>query len=75
MRRLVNLSDTNYVDNRRMNRNTFAHVCYLKEHISGLVESRYVSVEEKIVMFLSSLAHHKKNKITKYDFTRSRQTV
>ncbi|KAH6769918.1 hypothetical protein C2S52_014721 [Perilla frutescens var. hirtella] len=58
-----------------MSRNAFSRLCYLMEHIGGLVHSRYVSVEEKVAMFLSILAHHKKNRIVKYDFTRSGQIV
>ncbi|KAH6828591.1 hypothetical protein C2S53_006589 [Perilla frutescens var. hirtella] len=58
-----------------MSRNAFSRLCYLMEHIGGLVHSRYVSVEEKVAMFLSIVAHHKKNRIVKYDFTRSGQTV
>lgn len=75
MRRLINLGDADCVANLRMNRNAFSRLCYLMEHIGGLVNSRYVSVEEKVAMFLSILAHHKKNRIVKYDFLRSGQTV
>ncbi|KAL8526195.1 hypothetical protein ACS0TY_015425 [Phlomoides rotata] len=37
--------------------------------------NRYVSVEEQVSMFLSILAHHKKNRVVKFDYHRSGQTV
>ncbi|KAG8369191.1 hypothetical protein BUALT_Bualt15G0125500 [Buddleja alternifolia] len=47
MRRIVELSDTSCVDNLRMNRNAFGRLCYLLEHVGGLVDSRHVSLSEK----------------------------
>ncbi|KAH6771254.1 hypothetical protein C2S52_016057 [Perilla frutescens var. hirtella] len=75
LRRLVNLGDADCVATLRMTRNEFSRLCYLMEHAGGLVNSKYVSVEEKVAMFLSILSHHKKNKIFKYNFMRSGQTV
>lgn len=58
MRRLIYLSDRDCDANLRMSKNTFSRLCYLMEHIGGLVHSRYVSIEEKVAMFLCILAHH-----------------
>ncbi|KAH6797715.1 nuclease [Perilla frutescens var. hirtella] len=33
------------------------------KHMRGLVDGRYVSVQEQVAMFLSVLAHHKKNRV------------
>lgn len=65
MRRLVDLSDVFYVDNLIMNRNTFAHLCYLMEHKGRLVHSKHINVEEKNSHVFIFLAHHKKNRIVK----------
>ncbi|XP_073118648.1 uncharacterized protein [Henckelia pumila] len=67
--------DVQSVVNLRMNRNAFGRLCYLLTNIGGLVESRYVRVEEKVAMFLSTLAHHKKNRVTGHDYIRSGQTI
>lgn len=41
----------------------------------GLTRGKYVSTEEQVAMFLSVLAHHKKNRVVKFKFRRSGQTV
>ncbi|KAL8483714.1 hypothetical protein ACS0TY_026409 [Phlomoides rotata] len=35
--------------------------------IGGLVDGKHVSVEEQVAMFLSILAHHKKNRVVKFN--------
>lgn len=60
LNRIIESEDVQCVSNLRMNRNDFARLCYLLTNVGGLVESRYARVEEKVVMFLSTLAHHKK---------------
>ncbi|KAL8467612.1 hypothetical protein ACS0TY_031018 [Phlomoides rotata] len=75
MNRLVNISELDCISNLRMDRNSFAHLCQLMRDIGGLVDHRYVGVEEQVSMFLSLLAHHKKNCILKFNFLRSGQTI
>ncbi|XP_073120064.1 uncharacterized protein [Henckelia pumila] len=75
LRRVVEVGDVQCVVNLRMSRNTFANLCYLVKHVGGLTDSRYVRVEEKVAMFLSVLAHHKKNRIVGHDYVRSGHTV
>ncbi|KAK6128563.1 hypothetical protein DH2020_037707 [Rehmannia glutinosa] len=58
-----------------MTRGAFAKLCYLLKHVGGLKDSRYVSINEKAALFLFVLAHHKKNRIMRFDFKRSGQTV
>ncbi|KAK6142040.1 hypothetical protein DH2020_013869 [Rehmannia glutinosa] len=58
-----------------MTRGDFAKLCYLLKHVGGLRDSRYVSINEKAALFLSVLAHHKKNRIVRFDFKRSGQTI
>ncbi|KAL8512797.1 hypothetical protein ACS0TY_019070 [Phlomoides rotata] len=50
-------------------------LCGLLRRFGGLKSSRNISVEEKVAMFLSFLAHHTKNRCVKFRFKRSGQTV
>ncbi|KAK6143233.1 hypothetical protein DH2020_023581 [Rehmannia glutinosa] len=72
---LIALNDVDCLDNLRMTRDAFARLCYLLKHIGGLLDSRYVSLSEKVALFLFVLAHHKKNRVVRFDFKRSGQTV
>ncbi|KAK6136850.1 hypothetical protein DH2020_029405 [Rehmannia glutinosa] len=72
---LILHNDTNCLDNLRMTRGAFAKLCYLLKHVGGLRDSRYVSINEKAALYLSVLAHHKKNRIVRFDFKRSGQTI
>ncbi|XP_057796936.1 uncharacterized protein LOC131012967 [Salvia miltiorrhiza] len=58
-----------------MDRNTFARLCLLLRDLGGLTDGRYVRVEEQVAIFLSILAHHKKNRVVRFDFFWSSQTV
>lgn len=51
------------------------HLYYLQTHVGGLGDSRYVWIEENVAMFLSILAHHKKNRIIGHNYIRSGQTI
>ncbi|KAG6513475.1 hypothetical protein ZIOFF_023805 [Zingiber officinale] len=75
LHRIIEIGDVQCVLNLRMNQNTFARLCYLLTHVGGLVESRYVCIEEKVAMFLSILAHHKKNRVAGHDYIRSGHTI
>ncbi|KAL8458306.1 hypothetical protein ACS0TY_035976 [Phlomoides rotata] len=69
------VSDADCNSNLRMDRNSFDRLYFLLRELGGLVDHRYVSVEEQVSIFLSILAHHKKNKVVKFDYQRSGQTV
>ncbi|KAG6503826.1 hypothetical protein ZIOFF_036150 [Zingiber officinale] len=75
LHRIIEIGDVQCVLNLRMNQNTFARLCYLLTHVGGLVESRYVRIEEKVALFLSILAHHKKNRVAGHDYIRSGHTI
>ncbi|KAL8527143.1 hypothetical protein ACS0TY_005134 [Phlomoides rotata] len=66
MNDLVGLSDTDCLDNLRMNRSTFNRLCYLLRQSGGLSDSRYVSVGEQVALFLSVLSHHSKVRVVKF---------
>ncbi|XP_057783184.1 uncharacterized protein LOC131001030 isoform X2 [Salvia miltiorrhiza] len=75
MNRLVGVSDIDCLANLRMDRNTFGRLCIVLRDLGGLTDGRYIKVEEQVAIFLSVLAHHKKNRVVRFDFWRSGQTV
>lgn len=75
MDRLVGCFDSSCFENLRMDRNTFGRLCLLLKNLGGLSRGKFVTIEEQVAMFLSIVAHHKKNRVVKHDFRRSGQTV
>ncbi|KAL0346368.1 UNVERIFIED_CONTAM: hypothetical protein Scaly_1652800 [Sesamum calycinum] len=75
MRRLVEFSDIACIENLRMSRNAFGKLCLILQNQGGLQDSKHVPLSSQVAMFLSILAHHKKNRTVKYDFIRSERTV
>ncbi|KAK6127054.1 hypothetical protein DH2020_039195 [Rehmannia glutinosa] len=75
MQDLIELSDVDCLYNLRMTRAAFSRLSYLLKHVGSLTDSRYVSVNKKVALCLSILAHHKKVKIVQFDFKRSGQMV
>ncbi|XP_042052727.1 putative nuclease HARBI1 [Salvia splendens] len=58
-----------------MDRNTFGRLCRLLKDRCGLVDKKFVTVEEQVAMFLVVLSHHQKTRVVGFSFTRSSQTV
>ncbi|KAL8465097.1 hypothetical protein ACS0TY_034553 [Phlomoides rotata] len=71
--RLVGGHHSECLDNLHIDRIAFGRLCSILRNRGGLVDGKYVSVEEQVSMFLGILAHHKKNQDVKYDFNRSGQ--
>ncbi|KAL0433435.1 UNVERIFIED_CONTAM: hypothetical protein Slati_2677800 [Sesamum latifolium] len=57
-----------------MSRNAFGKLCLILQTQGGLEDSKHVPLSSQVAMFLSILAHHKKNRIVKYDLIRSGRT-
>ncbi|KAL8475508.1 hypothetical protein ACS0TY_028238 [Phlomoides rotata] len=72
---LCEVSDEDCRDQLRMDRAAFHELCFILQFVCGLKCSRIVNVSEKVAIFLSILAHHKKNRCVKFAFKRSGQTV
>ncbi|KAL8493624.1 hypothetical protein ACS0TY_024708 [Phlomoides rotata] len=72
MGKLIGGHQVDCYDNLRMDHNAFGRLCILLRNRGGLVD---VSVEEQVAVFLSILAHHKKNCVVKFNHQRSGQTV
>ncbi|KAL8549914.1 hypothetical protein ACS0TY_008666 [Phlomoides rotata] len=71
MHDLVMVSYDDCKDQLRMDRASFHKLCGLVRTFGGLKSSRNISVEEKVAMFLSILAHHTENRCVKFRFKRS----
>ncbi|PON87612.1 hypothetical protein TorRG33x02_166050, partial [Trema orientale] len=72
---IVYESDVTCLDQLRMNRQAFTNLCTMLETMGGLKASKYLQVDEQVAMFLHILAHHVKNRVIKFRFMRSGETV
>ncbi|KAG8371377.1 hypothetical protein BUALT_Bualt13G0081500 [Buddleja alternifolia] len=72
---LISFNDETCIANLRMSRNAFGRLCYLLESVGGLCSTKNVQITEQVGIFLSILAHHKKNVVVKHDFKRSGYTI
>ncbi|KAL0405424.1 UNVERIFIED_CONTAM: hypothetical protein Slati_3856300 [Sesamum latifolium] len=68
--RLVEYNDMTCLRNLHIDRNAFGRLCYVLQHSGGLSDTKFVTVSEQVAMFLSIIAHHKKNWVVKHDFIR-----
>ncbi|KAK2644417.1 hypothetical protein Ddye_019612 [Dipteronia dyeriana] len=59
----------------RINRLAFTNLCTMLENRGGLRAYRYLQIDEQVAMFLHILAHHVKNRVIKFQFMRSGETV
>nr|KAJ0218979.1 hypothetical protein LSAT_V11C300104770 [Lactuca sativa] len=58
-----------------MNRVTFVKLCRMVEIDGKLKASRYLQIDEQVAIFLYVLAHHVKNRVAKFQFRRSGETI
>ncbi|KAL0420765.1 UNVERIFIED_CONTAM: hypothetical protein Slati_3099400 [Sesamum latifolium] len=72
---LVEYIDMTCLRNLRMDHNAFGHLCYLLAHSGGISNTKFITMLEQMAMFLSVIAHHKKNWVVKHDFILSGRTV
>ncbi|KAL0311985.1 UNVERIFIED_CONTAM: hypothetical protein Sradi_5597800 [Sesamum radiatum] len=75
LRQIIEISDVKCLDNLRMTRNAFGRLCQMLETSGGLTATRHLTITEQVAIFLSVLAHHKKNCVVKHDFIRSDRTI
>ena len=72
---LVYESDETCIEQLRMNRNTFKALCTMLEVKGGLRDTKHMLVDEQVAMFVHILAHHVKNRVIKFRFQRSGETI
>ncbi|KAL0421085.1 UNVERIFIED_CONTAM: hypothetical protein Slati_3131400 [Sesamum latifolium] len=58
-----------------MSRNAFGRLCLILETSVGLTATKHLTITEQVAIFLSVLAHHKKNCVVKHDFIRNGRTI
>lgn len=75
MNRLTLISDVDCFSNLCMDRNAFGRLCILLRDRGGLRDGRFVLLEEQVAIFLGILAHHTKNRISRFQFRRSGETI
>jgi hypothetical protein len=75
LHRLCYESDTTCIEQLRMSRYAFKTLCNMLETMAGLKDTKHMLVDEQVAMFLYILAHHKKNRVIKYQFRRSGETI
>lgn len=68
-------SDVICFDQLRMNRKAFSNLCIMLETRGGLKASKYLQVDEQVAMFLHVIAHHVKNRVIRFRFMRSGETI
>ncbi|XP_047983670.1 uncharacterized protein LOC125224329 [Salvia hispanica] len=73
--RLIHLTDVDCIDNLQMDRNTFGKLCRILAGLGGLQIGKCLGIEEQVAIFVGVLAHHTKNRIVRFSFTRSGSTV
>ena len=59
----------------RMNKQAFLRICEHLKKKTWLKDSRYIKVEEKMAVFLMTLNHNVRNRVTKRRFNHSTQTI
>ncbi|KAL8541068.1 hypothetical protein ACS0TY_002377 [Phlomoides rotata] len=75
LNRLIHGNHSDCLDNLHVDRIAFGRLCIILRNRGGLVDGKHVSVEEQVSMFLGILAHHKKNRVVRYTYNWSGQTV
>ncbi|CAJ2651696.1 unnamed protein product, partial [Trifolium pratense] len=72
---LINRDDAVCVNHLRMDIRSFRILCCLLRNEGKLKEDGLVCIEEQVAIFLHILAHHSKNRVIKFLFKRSGETV
>ncbi|CAB4289004.1 unnamed protein product [Prunus armeniaca] len=75
MNRMTYEIDRRCVDKLHMDLHTFSKLCSMLRATGRLHDTRNVSVDEMVAVFLNVLAHHKKNRVIQNDFYRSGETI
>ena len=73
--RIVFKSDIKCTNKLRMDRRCFHNLCQLLTTTGGLRGTINVSAQEMTAMFLNIIACHVKNRVIKFDFLRSGETI
>ena len=75
LNRIISYGDVLCRSHLRMNRFAFSKLCELVRDIEGLSDTRNMTVEEIVAIFLYTISHHKKNRCVSSYFYSSGETV
>lgn len=75
LERLTRLSDTDCREQLRMGVDAFGRLCQLLRETGRLHDNLRSTVEEQVARFLQILSHNWKNRVVKFYFMRSGETV
>ena len=75
MQEILNGNPAHCLEILRMNKQAFLCFCEHFKNKTWLKDSRYIKVEDKMVMFLMTLNHNVRNRVTKRRFNHSTQTI
>ncbi|KAL3538056.1 hypothetical protein ACH5RR_001422 [Cinchona calisaya] len=73
--RYVSENDATCISQLHMDKQTFTILCEMGRDVGGLRDTRNITLEEIVAMFVYVLAHHKKNRTVAHKFLRSGETV
>ncbi|GAV62425.1 LOW QUALITY PROTEIN: DDE_4 domain-containing protein, partial [Cephalotus follicularis] len=63
------------IEQLRFDRRSFKKLCIMLTNIGGLHDTQNMMVDEQVAMSLHILTHHVKNRVVKFRFKRSGETV
>ncbi|KAL0536886.1 hypothetical protein IC582_025849 [Cucumis melo] len=72
---IIHASDLVCRQSTRMDRRCFAILCHLLRTIARLTSAEVVDVEKMVAMFLHILAHDVKNRVIRWEFMQSDETI
>ena len=75
MQYILNGNAVHCLEILRMNMQAFLRICEHFKNKTWLKDSSYIKVEEKMAMFLMTLNHNVRNRVTKKRFNHSTQTI
>ncbi|XP_021859976.2 protein ALP1-like isoform X2 [Spinacia oleracea] len=72
---MIDRNDTLCIEQLRMDRRCFRVVCSLVRDIGGLKDTKNMSVEEMVAIFLHIIGYDEKNREMKFYYHRSQETI
>uniref|UniRef100_A0A5B7B2I9 Uncharacterized protein n=1 Tax=Davidia involucrata TaxID=16924 RepID=A0A5B7B2I9_DAVIN len=75
MFQLVYESDVTCIEQLRMNRQAFNTLCNKLQSTCRLKDTKNMLIDEQVAIFLHIIAHHVKNRVIKFRFSRSGETI
>ena len=75
LKRLYDGSEVDCIEQLRVSKSAFKSLCKVLQEKGGLVQTKQVTIEEAVAMFLHILAHNLKYRVIKFAYYRSKETI